>query len=118
LEKAGEYEKLAEGTREPTLKKRYADLAESYRVLARDISATVDSLRTLPQTDRMRRPGTLDGDITEADFPNDKAAIADARQALADAAHDGALENKNTVDEIEVTSPTGVVIATVTLLGS
>lgn len=65
-----------------------------------------------------RRPGTLDGDITEADFPNDEAAIADARQALADAAHDGALENKSTVDEIEVTSPTGVVIATVTLLDS
>lgn len=36
LEKAGEYAKLAEGTREPTLKKRYSDLAESYRVLAQE----------------------------------------------------------------------------------
>jgi hypothetical protein len=63
-----------------------------------------------------RRPGTLDGDITEVDFPNDVAAIADARQALADAAHDAVLENKKAIDEIEVTSPTGVVIATVTLL--
>jgi hypothetical protein len=65
-----------------------------------------------------RRPGTLDGDITEVEFPNDEAAIADARQALADAAHDAALGNKNVLDEIEVTSPMGVVIATVTLLDS
>jgi Domain of unknown function (DUF6894) len=65
-----------------------------------------------------RRPGTLDGDITEADFPNDEAAIADARQALADAAHDVLLENKKAIDEIEVTSPTGIVIATVTLRDS
>lgn len=63
-----------------------------------------------------RRPGTLDGDITEAEFPNDEAAIADARQALADAAQDAALGNKKTIEEIEVTSPMGVVIATVTLL--
>ena len=65
-----------------------------------------------------RRPGTLDGDIIDVDFPNDEAAIADARQALADAAHDAAQENKKAIDEIEVTSPTGIVIATVTLLDS
>ena len=65
-----------------------------------------------------RRPRTLDGDITEVEFPNDEAAIADARQALADAARDAVLENKRSVEEIEVTSPTGVVIATVTLRGS
>ena len=65
-----------------------------------------------------RRPGTLDGDITEVEFPNDEAAIADARQALADAAHDAVLENRKTIEEIEVTSPTGVVIATVTLRDS
>jgi hypothetical protein len=60
----------------------------------------------------------LDGDITDADFPNDEAAIADARRALADAAHDAMLENKKAIDEIEVTSPPGIVIATVTLLDS
>jgi hypothetical protein len=65
-----------------------------------------------------RRPGTLDGDLTELDFPHDEAAIEDARQALAEAAHDAALESKKTIDEIEVTSPTGVVIATVTLRDS
>jgi hypothetical protein len=36
LEKAVEYENLAEWTREPTLKKRYSDLAEGYRVLAQE----------------------------------------------------------------------------------
>ena len=63
-----------------------------------------------------RRPGTLDGDIIKVEFPNDEAAIADARQALADAARDAAVENSKMIDEIEVTSPMGVVIATVTLL--
>jgi hypothetical protein len=66
---------------------------------------------------RTGRPGASDGGITEVEFPNDAAAIADARQALADAARDAALENRKTVDEIVVTSPTGAVIATVTLLG-
>jgi hypothetical protein len=65
-----------------------------------------------------RRPGTLGGDLTELDFPHDEAAIADARQALADEAHDAALQSKQTFSEIEVTSPTGIVIATVTLLDS
>jgi hypothetical protein len=54
------------------------------------------------------RPGTLDGDLTELDFPHDEAAIKDARQALADPAHDAVLESRKTVDEIEVTRPTGV----------
>jgi hypothetical protein len=58
----------------------------------------------------------LEGDITKVEFPNDEAAIADARQALADAARDAAVENNKMIDEIEVTSPMGVVIATVTLL--
>ena len=62
-------------------------------------------------------PGASDRGITEVEFPDDAAATADARQALADAARDAAPENQNTVDEIVVTSPTGVVIATVTLLG-
>jgi hypothetical protein len=66
---------------------------------------------------RTRGPGASDRSITEVEFPDDAAATADARQALADAARDAALENRKTVDEIVVTSPTGVVIATVTLLG-
>jgi len=39
----------------------------------------------------------LNGDLTELDFPQDEAAIEDARQALADAAHDAALESKKTI---------------------
>ena len=58
-----------------------------------------------------RRPGTLGGEITELDFPNDDDAIRDARRALADAAHDAVLDQRLPVDEIEVSSPTGVVIA-------
>ena len=34
LEKAAEFDKLARSTSEPVLKKRYADVAESYRLLA------------------------------------------------------------------------------------
>jgi predicted alpha/beta hydrolase len=66
---------------------------------------------------RTRGPEASDQGITEVEFPDDAAATADARQALADAARNAALENRNTLDEIVVTSPTGVVIATVTLLG-
>ena len=62
-----------------------------------------------------RRPGTLEGEIIEIDFPNDDDAIQDARRALADAAHDAVLAQRPPVDEIEVSSPMGVVIATVTL---
>ncbi|HKS62886.1 MAG TPA: hypothetical protein VJT13_14385 [Xanthobacteraceae bacterium] len=62
-----------------------------------------------------RRPGTLEGEITELEFPNDDDAIKDARRALADAAHDAVLDQRPPVDEIEVSSPMGVVIATVTL---
>ena len=62
-----------------------------------------------------RHPGTLEGEITELDFPNDDDAIKDARRALADAARDAILTQRPAVDEIEVSSPTGVVIATVTL---
>ena len=62
-----------------------------------------------------RRPGTLEGEITELHFPNDDDAIEDARRALADAAHDAVLAQRAPVDEIEVLSPAGVVIATVTL---
>jgi len=52
-----------------------------------------------------RRTLDADGDITEVEFPNDEAAMADARRTLADAAHDAVLENKKTIEEIEVTSP-------------
>jgi hypothetical protein len=34
LEKAAEFDELARSTSEPALKKRYADVAESYRLLA------------------------------------------------------------------------------------
>ena len=34
LEKAAEFDELARSTSEPTLKERYADVAESYRLLA------------------------------------------------------------------------------------
>ena len=34
LEKAAEFDELARSTSEPVLKKRYADVAESYRLLA------------------------------------------------------------------------------------
>jgi hypothetical protein len=34
LEKAAEFDELARSTSEPELKKRYADVAESYRLLA------------------------------------------------------------------------------------
>jgi hypothetical protein len=34
LEKAAEFDELARSTSEPTLKERYADVAESYRFLA------------------------------------------------------------------------------------
>lgn len=34
LEKAAEFDELARSTCEPALKKRYADVAESYRLLA------------------------------------------------------------------------------------
>jgi hypothetical protein len=34
LEKAAEFDELARSTREPILKQRYADVAESYRLLA------------------------------------------------------------------------------------
>jgi hypothetical protein len=34
LEKAAEFDELARATSEPTLKKRYADVSESYRLLA------------------------------------------------------------------------------------
>jgi hypothetical protein len=33
LEKAAEFDELARSTSEPTLKERYADVAESYRLL-------------------------------------------------------------------------------------
>jgi hypothetical protein len=68
-----------------------------------------------------RHPGTLGwprsvlDHATELDFPNDDDAINDARRALADAARDAILTQRPAVDEIEVSSPTGVVIATVTL---
>ena len=62
-----------------------------------------------------RRPGTLDGDIVELDFADDKAAIADARRALADAARDAVLEHEKLEDEIEVADQHGVVVATVNL---
>ena len=62
-----------------------------------------------------RRPGTLDGEVVEADFPDDAAAIEDAKCALAEAAHDAVLEHKKYENEIEVSSPQGIVIATVTL---
>jgi len=62
-----------------------------------------------------RRPGTLEGEITELDFPNDDDAVKGARRALADAAHDAVLAQRPPVDEIEVSSPKGVVIATVVL---
>lgn len=62
-----------------------------------------------------RRPGTLEGEIIEADFVSDEAAVEDARHALADAAHDAAVEHTKFEDEIEVTDAHGVVIATVAL---
>jgi hypothetical protein len=34
LEKAAEFDELARSTSEPTLKERYGDVAESYRLLA------------------------------------------------------------------------------------
>ena len=34
LEKAAEFDELARSTSEPVIKKRYADVAESYRLLA------------------------------------------------------------------------------------
>lgn len=34
LEKAAEFDELARSTSEPTLKERYVDVAESYRLLA------------------------------------------------------------------------------------
>jgi hypothetical protein len=62
-----------------------------------------------------RRPGTLDGDIVEADFATDEAAIEEARQALADSAHDAVLDRQQPVDEIEVMDQHGIVVATVSL---
>jgi hypothetical protein len=41
MEKAAEFEKLTKEVSEPVLKKRYADIAECYRLLANDLQRLI-----------------------------------------------------------------------------
>jgi hypothetical protein len=43
FEKAAEFDELARGARDPALKKRYADLAECYRLLANERQRLIET---------------------------------------------------------------------------
>ena len=48
LEKATEFDELARSTSEPALKKRYADVAESYRLLAIVLQRLIETGAFMP----------------------------------------------------------------------
>ena len=49
LEKAAEFDELARSTSEPTLKERYGDVAESYRLLAIMLQRLIETDAVKPE---------------------------------------------------------------------
>ena len=62
---------------------------------------------------QLKHPDGTDGEMADAEFRNDAAAIDDARHALAAMARDAALQGHRIADVIEVLNEVGTVIAVV-----
>ena len=63
----------------------------------------------------LRHPDGTDGEMADAEFRNDAAAIDDARHVLAAIAREAAQQGRTIADVIEVLNEVGTVIAVVSL---
>jgi len=71
LEKAAEFDRLTREVNEPVLKKRYADIAECYRLLASDLKRLVATGAI--EFDSTRHPEIPRRELSDFD-PDDPAA--------------------------------------------